>query len=77
MPSINESVGARVRAVRTDCGMSIGEVVAELRNPITIQQFANYEKGVSRWPVDLLVDVARILEFDIQTFCEEAEKNGY
>lgn len=71
MTGVNAIIGARVRYKRVALDMSMGEVVAELRNPITIQQFANYERGISRWPVDLLSDVARILSMDIKALCEE------
>lgn len=71
MNEINTTIGSRVRAARNSMGFAIVDVTSQLRKPITIQQFARYENGGSRWPVDLLVEVAGILHMKIESLCEE------
>lgn len=74
----NALIGERVRFYRTARDMTMSDLAARLENPITQQQLARYETGISRWPADLLVDIAVIFKLDIRllTGLEDGKHEG-
>ena len=62
----NAIIGDLVRYYRTSRDMSMQKLADALAEPFTHQQMAKYETGKSRWPADLLLEIADILEVDIQ-----------
>jgi transcriptional regulator with XRE-family HTH domain len=62
----NALIGERVRFYRTARDMSMAQLCDMLEIDITLQQFARYETNLSRWPADLLCQVADALQTDIR-----------
>lgn len=67
----NTLIGQRVRAARNAANKTLADIVAGLPEPITVQQLANYERGLSRWPAVLLGEVARIIGVEVIDFYGE------
>ena len=44
----------------------MGDLCESIAIAISLQQMANYEKNISRWPADLLCEVAEALEVDVR-----------
>ncbi|MGO4524492.1 helix-turn-helix domain-containing protein [Microvirga sp. 2MCAF35] len=64
--SIDKEIGSRVRMRRVSMGMSqekLGDMLG-----LTFQQVQKYEKGMNRISVARLVDIAKILNVDIDFF---------
>ena len=64
--SIDKEIGSRVRMRRVSIGMSqekLGDMLG-----LTFQQVQKYEKGMNRISVARLVEIARILNVDIDFF---------
>ena len=62
----NALIGERVRFYRTSKELSLEKLANSLPTPVSGQQLAKYETGVSRWPADLLVDIAVKMRIDIR-----------
>jgi len=64
--TIDKEIGSRVRMRRVSIGMSqekLGDMLG-----LTFQQVQKYEKGMNRISVARLVDIAKILNVDIDFF---------
>lgn len=62
----NVAIGIKVRTHRKARGLSMEQLCDLLTDKITPQQMALYETGKSRWPADLICDIARILPADVR-----------
>lgn len=69
--AIDASVGARLRTVRREAGMS-RRVLAE-RLDLSVQQLSKYEAGINRVSVSLLYHAAEALAVPVQALLIEAE----
>lgn len=56
---VGPRVGAAVRGIRHEAGLSLVEVAALAGMPVS--QLSNLETGKARWSLDRFVDVARAL----------------
>lgn len=70
----NELIGDRVKFYRTSKKISRAKLVKCLPRKLTHQQFGRYEAGASRWPADLVCEVAEMLQIDIRLLL--AMENG-
>jgi len=64
----DEIIGARIRSVRNDAGMTL-ESLAD-RVGISCQQLYKYESGANRITVSRLIDVADALQVDLEVLLE-------
>lgn len=62
----NKLTGERVRYYRTAREMSLQKLADSLPVPVGAQQLSKYENGVSRWPADLVCDLAKVLRVDVR-----------
>ena len=62
----NKLIGDRVRYYRTSKGWSLDKLATSIENPLSGQQLAKYETGVSRWPTDLVCDIAVTMRVDVR-----------
>lgn len=62
----NAIIGERVRFYRTTRELSLDKLCKMLQNPITGQQLARYETGQSRWPADLIINIADVLGVELR-----------
>lgn len=76
--AINALIGERVRFYRTSKGITLDKMAASFSVPISGQQLAKYEVGKSRWPADLLIEIAKDLRLDIRllTGLEDGKHEG-
>lgn len=74
----NILVGERVRFYRTSKGLSLVKMASAFPYRVSGNQLAKYETGQSRWPADMLCEVAVILKVDIRllTGMEDGKHEG-
>lgn len=69
---INSLISSRVTFFRKTRGMSMSELAAKLKHPLSHQQIQKYESGQSRWPADMVCEVAELLEINVgQLLCQD------
>lgn len=62
----NDMISEKIRTERTLRGISLAELSSRLKeNPIQLKQLSKYERGESRWPADLVAEVALVLEVPV------------
>lgn len=66
MEDRNKLIGQRVRHYRTAKQMSLDALAGLLPRQLSAQQLANYEVGKSRWPADLVCELAVVFGVDIR-----------
>lgn len=54
----------------------MGDVCQAIGTDITLQQLSRYETNLSRWPADLLCEVAEALEVDIRILLGLEDQTG-
>lgn len=65
-PNLNVRIGERVRRYRKIKGITMETLGSSLPHPVSGAMMARYETGGSRWPADLLCEIATFLEVDIR-----------
>lgn len=66
--SVDEAIGLRIRAVRRERGISqtvLGNAVG-----LSFQQIQKYERGASRMPASVLIQIARALDIELDGLIE-------
>lgn len=71
----NAIIGYNIRFYRSTRDISLQKLSTMLAEPISGQQLAKYETGQSRWPADLVCEIADILEVDINTILGVSHNN--
>ncbi len=66
MDARNAIIGERVRFYRTSKSWSRQKLVEMLKIPISGAQMSKYESGLSRWPADLVIEIAGLFKLDIR-----------
>jgi transcriptional regulator with XRE-family HTH domain len=72
---VDRHVGARLRLLRLQRGLSQSEVAG--RVGLTFQQLQKYEKGSNRVSASKLFELAAVLNVPVQDFFEGASGNGH
>lgn len=65
---INTYIGDKVRHARIDRGYTLQQLAEKIPSKPSFQMLAQYEKGTSRWPADLLNETAKVLRHNINHF---------
>lgn len=67
-------IGEGVKSVRRKAGLTQSQLAKKLRNPVRKETISRLERGNSNFGIDLLFDIANVLNVDIAIFCPGPER---